>query len=195
MWLVLRPGAGKSRKIVGFVAPNPQSMAVSKERLSTLLNTCEHDAFFLVPTSSYQLSELGKSIDHMIVDEAQEISPEWFEKLAPVIRQRRVGVTLLYDMNQLRGSIPARDKKLYARMFKMGTRRSRVLGARSSCFQLITGIPEKSQRTTRQLLDNALLEPIRCEVPAFEAGEVVVVRAVHGDEAATVTVTWYESYD
>jgi len=37
------------------------------------------------------------------------------------------------------------------------------------------------------LLDNALLEPIRCEVPAFEAGEVVVVRTMHGDEAATVT--------
>lgn len=177
----------KAGRTVGFVAPNSQSMAVSKERLSTLLNTCEHDAFFLVPTSSYELSELGQNIDHMIVDEAQEISPEWFEKLAPVIRQRRVGVTLLYDVNQLRGSIPARDKKLYAQRCSRWNKALESLG----CAQLMLSVNYRNSREIAthytQLLDNALLEPIRCEAPAFEAGEVVVVQAMHGEEAATVT--------
>ncbi len=174
-------------KKVGFVAPNENVLAVSKSRLAALLENCATSVYYLVPTSAYELAELAKTVDHIIVDEAQEISPEWLRRLTPITETKTLGITIFYDINQLRGSIPPSDRRLY---MERCDRWNSALMEALKCIQLTLSVNYRNSREIALhylgLLETALLEPLHCEVPIFEAGEVVQIEVKAHSELASV---------
>jgi len=174
-------------KKVGFVAPNKNVLALSKSRLATLLENCATPVYYLVPSSAHELAELAKTVDHIIVDEAQEISPQWFRTLTPITETKPLGITIFYDINQLRGSIPPNDRRLYK---ERCDRWNSTLTGALKCIQLTLSVNYRNSREIALhylgLLETALLEPLHCEVPIFEAGAVVQVEVKNHSDLESV---------
>src|SRR5262249_41609777 len=88
-----------------------------------------------------------------------------------------------YDINQLRGNIPVNDKNRY---LENSTRLSAAF-SELGCVQLTLSVNYRNSREIAthymRLLNSALIEAIRCETPAFEAGEVVTVDANQASDA------------
>jgi len=160
---------------VGFVCPNDAVLAVSKAALSRMPVRDASGGYFLVPGSADELVQLAEAVDHVLIDEAQEIPWTWLVALGRSLGSNSTGVTLFYDLNQLGGSIPNNDRKRYQKRFAdwdgmlrafPGLQRSRLT---------------VNYRNSREiavhyvgLLTEALPERPVAEVPAFEAGDVVV---------------------
>ena len=68
---------------VGFVCPTPAVLEISKRMLDSLAAGATGRGFYLVPGSGHDLLQLAKSVDHLIVDEGQEIPPSWWSELGP----------------------------------------------------------------------------------------------------------------
>jgi hypothetical protein len=46
----------------------------------------------------------GKRSQTIIIDEGQEITPNWYKKLGSAVKTNDLGITIFYDLNQLGGS-------------------------------------------------------------------------------------------
>jgi hypothetical protein len=102
----------RSDVAVGFVCPHQSVLDVSKKRLLHMAGSATEKSYFFVPRNADELIQLGDAVEHLIVDEAQEIPVTWLSSLSKRIRQS-VGVTLFYDINQLGGNIPNGDVERY----------------------------------------------------------------------------------
>lgn len=175
---------------VGFIAPDSGALEVSKQVLTTI-TTGNQTSYYLVPRSYDELIELALAVDHVIADEAQEISPEWWRRLGEALRGRPTGLTIFYDLNQLGANIKRGDTRRY---------RDRV----TRWVNMVDGFPGMRRfrlsvnfRNSREiaeyylaLLAEALPTRPIGEVPAFEAGAVtihqVTIGAMIGVTVATV---------
>ena len=158
---------------VGFVCPHESTLDVSKQRLLGMLGD-EHDgSYFFVPHQPDELNQLADAVNHVIIDEAQEIPVTWLVNLAKTMDDT-TGITLFYDINQLGGNIRNGDIKRYRRrisdwkaMLKTFTRMQK--------FTL--SINYRNAREIAEyylaLLSETLPAKPLAEVPVFESGEVV----------------------
>ncbi len=173
---------------VGFVASDPGALEVSQKVLATMAPG-NRASYYLVPKSADELIQLAHAVDHVVVDEGQEISPEWWRRLGEALRDRPTGLTLFYDVNQLGGNIERGDTGRY---------RDRITRWRN----MVDGFPGMRRyrlsvnfRNSREiaefyleLLAGALPARPIGEVPAFEAGEVAI-HPVTPDGAIGVTAS------
>jgi hypothetical protein len=97
---------------VGFVCPNESILSITKERLLGMVGLGNDRSYFFVPKQPDELIQLAEAVDHLIVDEAQEIPVTWFDNLGKKIPDS-AGVTLFYDINQLGGNIEKGDVVRY----------------------------------------------------------------------------------
>ena len=160
---------------VGFVCPNAKVFEVSRNTLESLLKSSEKDCLFLFPHSSNDIVELSEIVDHIVVDEGQELAPTWFADLGSALVERNTGLTLFYDLNQLGGNIKPGDtsrlqKRLnywhssldsFPHLGKIGLN----INYRNS-----KEIAEYWQETLTSFLPNQM----SASIPIFGAGEVVV---------------------
>lgn len=97
-------------KTVALICPSEPILSLSRTALETL-NANLDGVVFVVPQSEEQLRKAIESVDHVVIDEGQEFSPNWYQHLNR--KPRKIGVTLFYDFNQLGGNIKAGDLSRY----------------------------------------------------------------------------------
>src|SRR5262249_53225444 len=83
---------------VGFVCPHESVLDISKSRLLHMVGAASEKSYFFVPRNADELIQLAEGVDHLVIDEAQEIPVTWLSSLSKRV-PNRVGVTLLYDIN------------------------------------------------------------------------------------------------
>ncbi len=154
---------------VGLVCSNKKILEVSKQILNRWLQSVPTDCYFLVPNSSDDITQLANEVDHIVVDEGQELAANWLPSLVST------GFTLFYDLNQLGGNIQAGDTKRFNH--KLNTWHSRL----NSIPQLSNYVFYINYRNSREIaeychdmLAQLLPNHLQPYVPLFEAGEIVV---------------------
>src|SRR5262249_10339044 len=125
--------------------------------------------------------QLGEAVEHLIVDEAQEIPVTWLSALSKRIGQR-VGITLFYDINQLGGNIPNGDVERYKRRISDWKAMIGGFPGRQSFRLLINyrNAREIAEHYLSVLADALPAKPL-ADIPAFEAGDVVLHRTKRAD--------------
>ena len=163
----------RSSVAVGFVCPHGSVLEVSKNRLLQMAGSASEKSYFFVPGSADELIQLAETVEHLIVDEAQEIPVSWLSSLSKRIAQR-VGVTLFYDINQLGGNIPNRDVERYKRRIAGWTDMVRQFPGMQK-FRLLTNYRNAREIAEYYLavLGDALPVKPLADIPVFETGEVV----------------------
>lgn len=154
---------------VGLVCSNKKILEVSKQILNRWLQSVSTDCYFFLPNSSDDITQLANEVDHIVVDEAQELAADWLLCL------RGTGFTLFYDPNQLGGNIPEGDTKRFK--YRLDTWCSRL----NSIPQLNNYVFYINYRNSREIaeychdmLAQLLPNHLQSYIPLFEAGEVVV---------------------
>ena len=173
---------------VGFVCPHESVLEVSKQQLMRMVGGGCDGSFYLVAKDPDHVVQLADAVDHIIIDEAQEIPVTWLRRFFEEARDQ-VGVTLLYDINQLGGNIKNNDWRRYRRRM-------------DDWVAMLEGVPRMQRlglninyRNAREIAEHycgVLAEalPVKpsTEVPAFESGEVVR-KSVKDSELAGVVAS------
>jgi hypothetical protein len=161
---------------LGFVCPHQSVLSVSRERLLRMSGPGTEKSFFLVPRNADELIQLGEAVEHLIVDEAQEIPVTWLSCLGDRLAQR-VGVTLFYDINQLGGNIPNGDVQRYKRRITDWKHMIRGFPGMQKFSLLINyrNAREIAEHYLTLLADALPVKPLS-DIPAFETGDVVLHR-------------------
>lgn len=162
---------------VGFVCPNDSALAVSTHALDRLPSG-GHTTAFLIPRSGDELAQLANAMDHVVVDEGQELPASWFAEMGRAMADSPKGVTLFFDFNQLGGHMKRGDTSRF--VGKMGHWEGMIRdfkGMQSYTLRVNFRNSREIAQHYHDLLAAALPRPILGAIPAFEAGEVVV-RAV-----------------
>ncbi len=160
---------------IGFVCPNNRVLEVSRHMLESLLRSAGKDCYFLVPNSPNDIVQLAEEVDHVVVDEGQELATSWFSVLGKTLTEKRNGMTLFYDLNQLGGNIQAGDTR-------------RIKDRLDTWYSSLNSIPQLgymglhiNYRNSREIaeyyreaLAEFLPDSIQAGIPSFAAGEVVV---------------------
>jgi hypothetical protein len=173
---VLRDG-----KSIGFVCPTKSVLRVSQQALDRLV-PAGATAYFLVPSSATELEQLAATVDHVVIDEAQEIPCTWLTSLGRALQKSEHGATIFYDVNQLSGNIPSNDRRRYQRrLADWEGMLSAFAGLQRYTFTINYRNSREIAAHWLNLLGSAL--PVRpsSEVPAFQAGEVVIHRITSAD--------------
>jgi hypothetical protein len=158
---------------VGFVCPHKAVLDISKNRLLGMVGPGSDQSYFFVPQSPDELIQLAEAVDHVIVDEAQEVPVTWLLKLSEKMRDT-VGLTLFYDINQLGGNIPNGDVTRYWHRISDW---KAMLGRfpRMQKFSLCINYRNAREIAEHYLamLSEALPAKPVADIPLFETGEVV----------------------
>jgi hypothetical protein len=159
---------------VGFACPNDLTLRLSKAMLSKLLKECHTDCLCLVPRNEQELVDLAQEVDHLVVDEGQELSPAWYAALANGIRGKKSGLTIFCDLNQIFGGYEPGDTRRYT---YRAAQWDKAMAQQLHCVRINLSVNYRNSREIStyyfDMLDEALLKPIKSEVPLFSAGEVI----------------------
>jgi hypothetical protein len=161
---------------LGFVCPHQSVLSVSKDRLLHMAGSGAEKSYFLVPRNADELIQLADAVEHLIVDEAQEIPVTWLLSLNKRLA-RRVGVTLFYDINQLGGNIPNGDVERYKRRIADWKDMIRGFPGMQKFSLLINyrNAREIAEHYLALLADALPVKPL-ADIPVFETGDVVLHR-------------------
>ncbi len=176
--------------VVGFVCPTPAVLDISKKVLDSLAADVTGRGFYLVPGSADDLIQLAKSVDHLIVDEGQEMPPSWWSELGRLMGDSSLGVSLFYDVNQLGGNIPKGDWRRYGRRLDDW---NQILNSFPRLHLMRLSVNYRNSREIAeyylsQLADSLPTKPVG-DLPAFEAGEVLTRRVADSDLLGVLAAT------
>jgi hypothetical protein len=185
-WYRLQYLATHKKHKVGFVVPNKSALKVSQEKIQKLLTGSHIDSYFLVPTEPEQLIQLAKSVEHIIIDEGQEISPLWYKKLGESLKNLTTGLTLFYDLNQLGGNYQTGDTKRYERRLSDW---SPSISSIPKCNSIQFFINYRNSREISEYyfnqLEKFLPNSIQSEIPVFSSGEVIKFESQSNNQTYT----------
>ncbi|MBA3915614.1 MAG: hypothetical protein H0X25_17505 [Acidobacteriales bacterium] len=161
---------------VGFVCPNQSALSVSKNGLLHMTGSGAENSYFFVPQNADELIQLADAVEHLIIDEAQEIPVTWLSNLSKRLA-RHVGITLFYDLNQLGGNIPNRDVERYKRRISDWKHMICVFpDVQKFCLMINYRNSREIAEHYVGLLAHALPAKPMADIPAFETGDVVLHR-------------------
>jgi len=69
-----------------------------------ILDLNNHQCMLIVLCFKNLHKQLSNSVDYVIIDEGQEISTSWYTSFAESLKTNNIGITILYNLNQLRAS-------------------------------------------------------------------------------------------
>lgn len=171
-------GAGCS---VGFVCPHESVLDVSRQRLLEMIGPGDDRSYFFVPRQPDELIQLAATVDHIVIDEAQEIPATWLLTLSAKIRDT-TGLTLFHDINQLGGNIERGDVTRYRRRISDW---KAMLDRVPRLHTFTLGINYRNAREIadhyNEILAHSLPVKPSVDVPAFETGEVIIHHVKQGD--------------
>lgn len=166
---------------VGFVCPHESVLEISKKRLLGMMGAASNRSYFFVPKQPDELIQLAEVVDHIVVDEAQEVPVTWLLQASEKMRDD-AGLTLFYDINQLGGNIENGDVARYRR---------RIADWKA----MLARVPRMQKfalsinyRNAREIADHYLAtlagalpaKPV-ADVSVFETGEVVQRQVKRGE--------------
>ena len=166
---------------VGFVCPTNSVLDISKKYLLDMVGAGDNQNYFFVPGQPHELIQLAEVVDHVIIDEAQEIPVSWLFMLAEKVRDP-VGLTLFYDINQLGGNIQKGNVSHYRRRIS-GWKAMLSRFPRMQKFRLSINYRNAREIAEHylELLSEALPAKPLAEVPVFESGDVIQSKIKHED--------------
>jgi len=171
---------------VVFACPTHLALAASRNHLSTLLDQSLSRCRLIASGNPQQLAQALEGACHLIVDEGQDLSPAWYEKMALIVGQRPLGVTVFVDRNQRRFGPTPRDRAVREAELRVETL-AKLL--RAETFQLTL-----NYRNARQIAEyfvgrvNSMLPAqIRMDVPLFEAAPVFEKKVATEADAFALT--------
>ncbi len=157
---------------VGFVCPNATSLAVVRNQLEAC-GRRSAEGYFLVPGNQDELIQLRTAVEHLVIDEAQEVPTAW---LTNCLRRSGAGhgLTMFYDLNQMGGHIPKNDRRRFDdRLAEWNV----MLRSTPRLQRLVLGINYRNSKEIAEkytaLLKTALPTKVLSEAPVFETGSVV----------------------
>ena len=173
---------------VGYVCPNAFALEVSKKHLSSI--NCDESSY-LVAKHPDELLQLAEAVDHMIIDEAQEIPSTWLASLGAKM-PNAFGLTIFYDFNQLGGNIPRGDDRRYRRRI---TDWKNMIGGIPRMQKFVLSVNYRNSREIADYYLDVLSESLPAKpfapAPIFEAGgvhrEQIQHRDIQGRLASLVT--------
>ncbi len=158
---------------VGFVCPHESVLDISMRHLLSMAGDSNDRNYFFVPKHPDELIQLANVVDHVVIDEAQEIPVTWLVNLGEKMRDA-IGVTLFYDINQLGGHIQNGDVKRYRKRISAW---KAMLNKFSRLQKFTLSINYRNAREIAEyyltLLSESLPAKPLAEVPVFESGQVV----------------------
>jgi Uncharacterized conserved protein (DUF2075) len=159
---------------VGFVCPNESSLAVSKRALSSLPSGADAPGY-LIPRDGHSLAQLPDIVDHVIIDEAQELPATWIRELGLRMGDTASGLTLFFDLNQLGGNVQRGDTSRFKGKLERWEKMIREFPRlQRSSLQVNFRNSREIAQYYHDLLSQALPTPVVGGIPAFEAGKVVI---------------------
>lgn len=165
----------KTGTSVGFVAPNNSILKVSKDKLTELTKDVSTETYFLVPTSDKQLIQLAQSVQHLIIDEGQELTSSWYKSLAESLKTNNIGVTIFYDLNQLGANYGLGDTDRFIYRIKNFLPSIKSIPSIQFLDFYINYRNSKEISTYYfKILSQNLPNPIKTELPLFSCGEVLI---------------------
>ena len=166
---------------VGFVCPHESVLDISKQHLLSMVGVGDDRSYFFVPKQPDDLIQLAEVVDHVIIDEAQEIPATWLAKFAEKVRDT-VGLTIFYDFNQLGGNISNNDIVRYRRRIS-GWKAMLSRFPQMQKFRLTINYRNSREiaECYLELLSEALPAKPLADVPVFESGDVVQRKVKHED--------------
>jgi len=177
-WYRLQYLAVQKNHKVGFVAPNKSALKISQEKIQKLLTGSHVDCYFLVPREPEHLIQLAESVEHIIIDEGQEISPVWYKKFGESLKNLTTGLTLFYDLNQLGGNYETGDTKRYEhRLSDWSPSITSIPKCNSIQFFVNYRNSKEIAEYYFQQLETILPNSIQSEIPVFSSGEVLKFEA------------------
>ena len=185
---------------VGFVCPNRKVFEVSRHMLKSLLRPGEKDCYFLIPKSSNDIVQLTEVVEHIVVDEGQELAPTWFADLGSALAEGNTGLTLFYDLNQLGGNIKPGDTSRLQKRFESWHSR---LDSFPQLGRMGLSINYRNSKEIAEYWQEALAgflpDHKSASIPLFGAGEVVV-KTIHdrkemGLQVARIVQALQKDYD
>ena len=178
-WYRCRQLASRGVK-VGFVAPSKSAYEVSREALRRLISGNQR-GYFLVPGNADEILQLAHAVDHIIIDEAQEVPAPWLTELGAALLTSQ-GATIFFDLNQLSGNIPTGDRRRYEqRMQSWRQMLNGFAGLRQVRLSVNYRNSREIARYYLEMLSHALPVLPDAELPAFEAGDVQVIKTTEAD--------------
>lgn len=163
----------QQKNILGFVAPNNSILKVSQRKIEKLLKGSPVEINYLVPNSVSDLLQLSEEVNHLIVDEGQELTPNWYQSLGHALKQKDTGITIFYDLNQLGANYQTGDTKRYE--YRLSSWKS-GLASIPKCNLMELYINYRNSREITlfyyRLLEKTLPQPIRAEIPVFSCDDV-----------------------
>ena len=165
-------------EVVGFVAPNKSILNISRQMIESLLKCIPTDCYFLVPNSDEELAQLAKLVKHIIIDEGQELTPNWYKSIGKALINKNIGITIFYDLNQLGANYQTGDTKRYEYRLSMW---NEGLNFISNCNIMKLFVNYRNSREIAEFytktLQTALPESIDSEIPIFSCGDVICYSA------------------
>src|SRR5262249_48614273 len=112
--------------------------------------------------------------NHLVIDEGQEFASDWYGRLGKSLITRQAGLTVFHDLNQIGNNYQSGDTKRYEqRLETWGAAMRAIPGTTASTLHI-------NYRNSREIADyysgvlrDTLPSPLRSEVPAFGAGDVI----------------------
>jgi hypothetical protein len=164
----------KNKTTVGFVAPNNSILKVSKDKLAEITKDISTEKYFLVPASDKQLIQLAQNVQHLIIDEGQELTFSWYKSLAEFLKTSNIGITIFYDMNQLGANYDLGDTK------RFDYRIENFLPSLKSIQKIQFLDFYINYRNSKEIstyyfntLNESLPNQIKSEIPVFSGGDVL----------------------
>ena len=159
---------------VGFVCANKRILEVSRDMLERLVQGTTTDYYFLIPNSRDELVELAQEVDHIVFDEGQEFTPAWFSHLGQALSDRKTGITLFYDLNQIGGNISSGDSPRFKeRLNSWHSGIDSIPNIGRMPFHINYRNSREIIEYYRNALDGMLPGDLASNLPTFEAGQVV----------------------
>ena len=160
---------------VGFVCPNEKIFKVSRNVLESLLRSGDKDCLFLIPHSSNDIIELSEVVEHIVVDEGQELAHTWLADLGSALAKGNTGLTLFYDLNQIGGHIKPGDT---SRLRKRLSYWQSKLNSFPDLGRMRLSINYRNSKEIAEYWQETLVdflpEHMSASIPIFGAGKVVV---------------------
>jgi len=120
------------------------------------------------------LIQLAQSVQHLIIDEGQELTFSWYKTLSEFLKTSNIGITIFYDMNQLGANYELGDTKRFEYRIENFIPSLKLI-PKIQFFDFYINYRNSKEISTyyfKSLKEN-LPNPIKSEIPVFSGGEVL----------------------
>lgn len=168
-----------TEKYVAFMCPTKKTLAVSKSKLESLLGEAFQYCLFLAGDNVHDSLDAIDFASHIVMDEAQDFSDNWWTKMKVYLAKRKVSMTCFYDLNQKAGNPYGFTQRLKHIQHR--------LSHNSNVQNISLSINYRNSREVAtyfsEHLSDALPSDIKTSIPIFQSAPVFEQNAANESDA------------